>query len=78
MKHPNDKDEILETDGVPFTPEQRFAHFDFLTWKYKVDRVQEYPPIGDQLDALFKAGVFPADMAAAIQAVKDKYPKGTA
>lgn len=45
---------------------------------YKQQRVQEYPPIGDQLDALFKAGVFPADMAAAIQAVKDKYPKGTA
>ena len=44
---------------------------------YKQQRVTEYPPIGDQLDALFKAGVFPADMAAAIQAVKDKYPKGT-
>ena len=45
---------------------------------YARSRVQEYPPIGDQLDALFKAGVFPVDMAAAIQAVKDKYPKGTA
>ena len=45
---------------------------------YKQQRVQEYPPIGDQLDALFKAGVFPAEMAAAIQAVKDKYPKGGA
>ena len=43
---------------------------------YKQQRVTEYPPIGDQLDALFHAGVFPADMAAAIQAVKDKYPKG--
>lgn len=42
---------------------------------YKQQRVTEYPPIGDQLDALFKAGVFPAEMAAAIQAVKDKYPK---
>ena len=46
--------------------------------QYKYQRVQEYPPIGDQLDALFKAGVFPAEMAAAIQAVKDKYPKGGA
>lgn len=44
---------------------------------YARSRAPEYPPIGDQLDALFKAGVFPADMAAAIQAVKDKYPKGT-
>lgn len=48
-------------------------------WKatqYQRDRAAAYPPIGDQLDALFKAGVFPADMAAMIQAVKDKYPKG--
>jgi len=31
--------------------------------------------MGDQLDALFHAGLFPADMAAQIQAIKDKYPK---
>jgi hypothetical protein len=42
---------------------------------YKFSRASEYPAIGDQLDALFHAGVFPADMAAQIQAVKDKYPK---
>jgi uncharacterized protein YutE (UPF0331/DUF86 family) len=39
-------------------------------------RQAEYPPIGDQLDALYKAGVFPAELAAQIKAVKDKYPKG--
>ena len=44
--------------------------------EYARSRAAEYPAIGDQLDALFHAGVFPADMAAAIQAVKDKYPKG--
>jgi len=44
--------------------------------QYARSRALEYPPIGDQLDALFHAGVFPADMAAQIQAVKDKYPKG--
>lgn len=43
---------------------------------YVENRRQEYPSIGDQLDALFHAGVFPAEMAAKIQAVKDKYPKG--
>lgn len=43
---------------------------------YAADRLNEYPSIGDQLDALFHAGVFPAEMAAQIQAVKDKYPKG--
>jgi hypothetical protein len=43
--------------------------------EYKRKRKLEYPPISDQLDALFKAGVFPTDMAAKIQAIKDKYPK---
>jgi len=42
---------------------------------HKVKRADAYPPIGDQLDALFHAGVFPAEMAAKLQAVKDKYPK---
>jgi len=44
---------------------------------YKHQRVSEYPPIGDQLDALFHAGVFPQEMADKIQAVKNKYPKGS-
>jgi len=72
---------------VPFTPEEEAA-WDAMAaaelvkqaeaerTKYQRDRAAEYPPIGDQLDALFKAGVFPADMAAVLQAVKDKYPKG--
>ena len=41
--------------------------------QYQRDR--QYPAIGDQLDALFHAGVFPAEMAAEIQAVKDANPK---
>jgi hypothetical protein len=44
--------------------------------EYQRQRAPEYPSIGDQLDALFHAGVFPPEMAAKIQAVKDKYPKG--
>jgi len=43
--------------------------------QYKIQRVLEYPAIGDQLDALYHAGVFPEDMAAQIQAVKERYPK---
>ena len=39
------------------------------------ERAKDYPSIGDQLDALFHAGVFPPDMAAIIQAVKDAHPK---
>jgi hypothetical protein len=46
------------------------------TLGYAERRRMEYPAIGDQLDALFHAGVFPAEMAALIQAIKDKYPKG--
>lgn len=43
--------------------------------QYQEDRRFAYPSIGDQLDALFHAGVFPDDMAAQIQAVKDANPK---
>jgi len=48
------------------TPERTYAEL----------RAKKYPSIGDQLDSLFKAGLFPEEMAAKIQAVKDKYPKG--
>jgi hypothetical protein len=61
-----------EADATRAAAQQ--AAFNALTYAEK--RVSEYPSIGDQLDALFHAGVFPAEMAAAIQAVKDKYPKG--
>ena len=35
-----------------------------------------YPDIGDQLDDLYKEGVFSASMAAKIKKVKDDNPKG--
>ena len=54
---------------------QQRADREFANLSYGDKRRIEYPTIGDQLDALFHAGVFPADMAAKIQAVKDKYPK---
>ena len=43
--------------------------------EYQRKRVSEYPPIGDQLDALYHGGVFPKEMADLIKLVKDKYPK---
>jgi len=46
-----------------------------LSKEYITKRVSEYPSIGDQLDALFHAGVFPEEMAEKIQAIKNKYPK---
>ena len=48
---------------------------DFDSKEYQRDRQPQYPPIGDQLDALYHAGVFPDDMAAKLKAVKDANPK---
>ena len=42
---------------------------------YKAKRASEYPPIGDQLDALWKGGAEAEAMLAKVQAVKTKYPK---
>ena len=60
-----------EADSIREAKQQ--AEFDALTYSQK--RKGEYPAIGDQLDALYHAGVFPEDMAAQIQAVKEEYPK---
>ena len=43
--------------------------------QYRRDRV--YPPIGDQLDDLFRQGAFSPEMAATLHAVKTAHPKGT-
>ena len=45
---------------------------------YKTKRAAEYPPIGDQLDALWKGGAEAEAMLAKVQAVKTKFPKGVA
>ena len=42
---------------------------------YGWQRARAYPSLGDQLDALFHAGVFDDTMTATIQAVKDAHPK---
>jgi hypothetical protein len=38
-------------------------------------RLRKYPPIGDQLDALWKGGAAAEEMRATVMAVKEKYPK---
>jgi hypothetical protein len=45
--------------------------------EYQRKRAAEYPPIGDQLDALWKGGDAAAEMLVKVQAVKAKYPKET-
>ena len=45
------------------------------THTYQEKRAPAYPPIGDQLDALWKGGAAAAEMLVLVQAVKTKYPK---
>jgi len=78
----DDFDLTKEMPGEEGMPSVRLEGFltatEFLERRnadYVSKRVAEYPSIGDQLDALFKAGVFPEEMAAQIQAVKDANPK---
>lgn len=42
---------------------------------YRELRAAEYPPIGDQLDAMWKGGEFEKAMLDIILAIKAKYPK---
>lgn len=62
-------------DGTTFSAPPVLDEFD-TDLPYDVKRANDYPSIGDQLDDLFRAGYFSDDMAAEIQAVKDKHPKG--
>jgi hypothetical protein len=62
-----------------YTTEERAAKeaekAKFEAIKYQYQRAAEYPPIGDQLDALWKGGDAAAEMLVLVQAVKAKYPK---
>ena len=69
---------IIEGDRLPeietlHTQEYKDAQ---ALIQYKEDRRAEYPNIGDQLDDLYHAGVFSADMIAKLKKVKDDNPKG--
>ena len=44
--------------------------------QYARDRLAEYPPIGDQLDALWKGGDDAAAMKVIVDKVKSDNPKG--
>ena len=78
----NDSTGCFDKDGNPVAITQSLVDDEVarmeaerLATEYQRQRAPEYPPVGDQLDALFHAGVFPSEMAAKLQAVKDKYPK---
>lgn len=63
--------ETLEILDAPFVVPPSPA----IEKTYQLNRAESYPSVGDQLDALFHAGVFPPEMAERIAAVKAKYPK---
>lgn len=80
MKHSlDDNTELKSTEGVDFTEQERYSFFESIAAakaiEYKQKRANEYPSIGDQLDALWKGGDAAAEMLAKVQAVKSKYPK---
>lgn len=73
----------METNTTPKpTEEELIAECDRLheVWvsqQYKRDRAKEYPAIVDQLDMLYWDKINSTNTwETAIQAVKDKYPKG--
>lgn len=82
MKHVLDDDlPVFGVSGDITDPAERYAFWESIAihnaTQYQRNRASEYPPIGDQLDALWKGGEAAAEMLAKVQAVKAKYPKPT-
>ena len=70
-------DDAFDVDGNPVQYEEETVQAYINAHVYIEKRLAEYPPIGDQLDALWKGGDAAAEMLAKVQAVKAKYPKVT-
>ena len=69
----NDNPVVLDETKV--AKELEKLETDYSSKKYQQDRAVAYPPIGDQLDDLYKKGAFSDEMAAKIKKVKDDNPK---
>ena len=70
---PNNYTPITNQEATSRSQQSQQVIFDALTYSEK--RRSEYPSIGDQLDALYHAGVFPNEIANKIKEIKEKYPK---
>jgi len=70
-------DDAFDIDGNPVAYDEAVVQAYMDAYAYIAKRQAEYPPIGDQLDALWKGGDAAAEMLAKVQAVKTKYPKVT-
>ena len=66
-----------DNDGKPSESEIQTRLTELTTeWDAQAyARNRSYPTIGDQLDALYHAGVFPEEMAAKLKKAKDDNPK---
>jgi len=67
-------DEAFDADGNPVAYDEAVVQAYINANAYKAKRAAEYPAITDQLDLLYHGGM--DAWKTAIQAVKDKYPKG--
>jgi hypothetical protein len=68
-------DVAFDAENNQIAIDQSLVDAEIAKTAYIVKRQAEYPPIGDQLDALWKGGEAAADMLVKVQAVKAKYPK---
>ena len=68
-------DDAFDADGNPVTYDETAVQAYIDAHAYIENRRAEYPPIGDQLDALWKGGDAQTEMLAKVMAVKAKYPK---
>jgi hypothetical protein len=64
-----------DSSPAPTIEEVSDAHATLQATNYKELRKVAYPPIGDQLDALWKGGQAWDDMKVIIDSVKAQYPK---
>ena len=65
----------VQRDATKAKAEQDRKDANYANLPYGDKRAMEYPKIGDQLDDLYRAGIFSDEMAAQLKAIKDKYLK---
>jgi hypothetical protein len=68
-------DDAFDADGNPVAYDEAAVQAYIDANAYKEQRAKAYPPIGDQLDAMWKGGEAEAAMHETILAVKAEYPK---
>jgi hypothetical protein len=67
-------DEAFDASGTPVQYDEAVVQDYIDANTYKEQRASEYPSFADQFDLLYHGGM--DAWKTAIQAVKDKYPKG--